>query len=383
MNKKQILEIIKENPYLSYSEVKKHADEAGVSSKMLDEVWNDLGKEKIDHNKRVQEIKDEIGRLGKDAKTHKEWKKYFIGKGYLDDECDFGYALAIANIIYGPLHPKITIFLLIVIGISISVCLLFAWAIPEWEFEPFLISVFAGILPIFVYYLYLYSKFKKFFYKVVKTDFDAEEIDKQKFKNFKIVLNSSHDSSKSVFKNLLNLTYDDRETYFGDFFYSLAKGGDSVKYTYTVIIQKLKKSFPNVVCTRFGSDKYLINPFPIVPEKEYRSLEGGFNKKFAVWSKDPKDAFYVLNPRVMNKMVQEGVYNKMRIFEVYEDYLFIAFDEIKIIENFFSNHVYQYNNYQETKNKLLKFLDITSDLNDILSRQIVDNGEKRSIAKIK
>jgi hypothetical protein len=339
---------------------------------MPEEIKNDG----IDHDQRVREIQDEIKQIGKDTKSREEWKEYFKSKGYSDDECDLGYVLVDAKINYGPIPPIVSIVLILFLELLFSYLLYTKISFKEDDLLVKIILILVILFaPIGIYFSFLIEQFKKITLSLLSDDFNAMDFSTDIFQEIKSDL-FRHKGSK--FLNLIKCGYDNRDTYFGDFLYVVDQSGKSQEsHDYFVIIQKIKKIFPDIHCFR----KMLLLPAAIVNSLSNVTLEGDFNKEFKVYSKDPKDAFYVLNPRLMDGLCSREVFQDIRVFETTGNYIVIAFKKLKLSKISFSEPIIQFGNYMDVKSKILKYLDIVNDLSDIISREIVDSGEKRSEAK--
>jgi len=139
----------------------------------------------------------------------------------------------------------------------------------------------------------------------------------------------------------------------------------------------MKKSFPEVLCVRNGKDHRY--------KKKEVSLEAvDFNKNYYVYTDNPSDAFYVLNPRLMDSMLKKELLDYVIAIETFGDNLLVVFNNVDIIGGIkFGGPIIKFKEYIKRKREILKRLDLSTDLNDVISREIVDENSKRSVAKIK
>jgi hypothetical protein len=110
-------------------------------------------------------------------------------------------------------------------------------------------------------------------------------------------------------------------------------------------------------------------------------LEGvDFNQRFNVYSKAETDAFYVFNPRFMEALLQK---ENVLFMETFGDWLAVGLKGDSQVPKFHTKEVpIRFAEYEACKLKMLEDLDTVNDLADVLSREIVDDGSKRSEAKI-
>lgn len=334
-------------------------------------------KTELNHDERVKEIKNEIKKTGKNTKTRAEWKKYFKEKGYTDDECDLGYVLMGAKINYGPFGPIISIIISIIIG---AIIIMIGVRLSDTkDILPIYAALAAGVLPTFFYVCYISFQFKKYSDKVIMTDFHASKEDYpdnwfSKWKKEGIIVLTYKDAE---IPELFKLKYDNRETYFGKYKYTFRSGERDTTCTLFIVVQKTKTKFPVVHCLKPGLDRTFW--------KKEVHLEGNeFNKEYNIYTKNPTDAFYVFNPRIMVALLKKKTLKDLWAFETIGDYIFMVFNDVKLDTSFhFSpkEPIIEYGNYKDVKQSILYKLDLATDLNDVISRQIIDGGESRSVAK--
>lgn len=299
-------------------------------------------------------------------------------KGYLDDEFDLAYCLKDARINTGPLSPGISIVLLSILGIGLGTWLMRLGA----EAGVFLF----GFIPTGAYIAWLFAQKSKYFYKVISLDFDARILERHElktlFSRLKNELGSIYlKTTKGGFNKGLKFIYDDRPTYFLNYSYSIGSGKNRTTYTHTLIIQEHKLNFPNAFCY---NKKTVI---PIGFFKEDVRLEGNeFNKEYKVYVSDAGkkvDAFYVLNPRLMAKLLEPEVKKYLKVFESMSHMLIIGTTQCSAgrIGIRTSDPIITYDEYKSVKDEMLKLLDLATDITDVLMREMVDQGDQRSIAK--
>jgi hypothetical protein len=173
--------------------------------------------------------------------------------------------------------------------------------------------------------------------------------------------------------SLLKMQYDGRETYYGTYAFKANKD-----YTYTSFVaQKTKTTFPIVHCFYPWVDRTIFD--------KVIHLEGDkFSKVYNIYADKPEDAFYVFNPRVMEYMLEPETVKLLRSFETVGGYILTTFTTNRPFSAVGrSKKPYiRFSDYETVKEDILRKLDIATDLNDTLSREIVDDGTKRSVAKI-
>jgi hypothetical protein len=368
----KIIDIIKAHQHMPYSQVKSQAKEAGLSSEEFEESWREAKLDKsVDNDRRVIEIKNEIKKAKKSTKNLKDWKEYFMEKGYLDDEVDLGFVLADAKINYGPLPPKVTVGLIIALAVGLS-----AYTIIYLD-EPFGIHI--GIVFLVAYFGWLGSQVRKYSDKVIQHDFSAKKKPStyMLFNEWKGMGSDLLHYPSSKITSLFEMQYDGRLTYFGEYQYTTGSGKNRKTHHYSFIAQKAHKELPLVHCFRPWMDRSFFR-------KEVH-LEGrDFNKKYNIYADNPTDAFYVFNPRVMHAMLEEEIVKDLKSFETVGDMILMSFSRASLQTGIhFKGPIIKFDNYQKVKQKMLHRLDLASDINDNLSRQMVDSGEERSVAKEK
>ena len=391
MDKAQIVDIIKNNPELPYEEVRRQSVEAGLSREDFDGAWVEANPDQKgigDHDRRVKEIQKETKRLGKETKTREEWKTYFKAKGYLDDECDLAYVLEDAKINYGPLPPKLTIFLLVLLGIGIAFVLgpiMGSGSSSSYRSYSHSRSrngssgvVYLASAPVLGYIFYLRRQFQKYSWRIMEADFKAtlDPAPSRHFSDWKKAGAEFLGRSDAKITTFFETTYDNRLTHFGTYMYSEGSG----KHRHTVecflVVQETKTQFPHVLCRRPSADVALL--------RNSVQLEGiEFNKQYKVYADSPTDAFYMLNPRIMSALLDKGVLASIKSFETVGDLVVMIFGGLPLDTGVhFSEPVVRFKDYESIKGRLLAQLDVATNLNDVLSREIVDDGSKRSEAKI-
>ncbi len=328
----------------------------------------------LNHDERVKKISAVLKEYEKEAYSIDEWKQHFKSKGYTDDEIDLGYALTDAESIYNPSSSLLTTIVIFIFSLVLAY-LAYVRSGENIksgeEYIQILSTVLAFLTPNALYFKYLKGKLGKIYYSILKNDFQAQYIQKKYFVNLESTL-FQHMNSK--FHNLLACSYDKRNTFFGNFHYVIAK---NYEHDFFVVIQELKKPFPNIHCFR----KMKMLPINIAHGLNKVTLEGKFNEEFSVYTQNPTDAFYVLNPRIMDKLLQREVFQDIKIFEVIGNYLLVSFKEQKLYKIRLKPPIVKFEDYIVGKKKVLEFMDIVSDLSDVISRQIIDDGSNRNVAK--
>lgn len=377
MEIQQIIDVIIANQHMSYDDVKKQATEAGLSSVQLDQAWREAKLDaSVDNDKRVADIIDEMRLAKKETKTIYEWKEYFKQKGYLDDEVDLAYVLADAKIEFSPFHPWILwIIVTLIIGIIGYMIYDNFNNLGEYfsQFGIQLVVVLASL--IVAYFSFIVSQFRKFTAKIIRLDFNALpaiELRKWRLMGSKLL---SYPSAKIT--SLFEMEYDGRQTFCGEYQYTVGSGKNRHTYYYSFIAQKTHKELPLVHCFAPWMDRSFF-------DKEVQ-LEGKeFNDHYNIYAENPRDAFYVFNPRVMSAMLEKEIVKELKSFETVGNYILMSFTNLPLRTPLrFKAPLIRFVDYESLKSKMLHRLDLASDINDTLSRQIVDDGEKRSVAKNK
>lgn len=378
MDKKQITDIIKAHQHMPYSKVKSQAEEAGLSSEQFEESWREAKMDKsVDNDKRVLEIKKEIKSNKGLSTILSELKIYFKEKGYLDDEVDLAYALKDAKIKYLPFSSWIVGLAVVALVIVVFFFLLQDQYRDLGEIIGNGIHVIVAV--VVVYFAFLISQFRGYVGKIIQNDFHAIKTPgrKQLFSNWKKLGSSLLRYPSATITNLFEMEYDGRQTYYGEYQYTTGSGKNRTTHHYSFIAQKAHKELPLVHCFRPWMDRSFLR-------KEVQ-LEGvDFNKKYNIYADKPTDAFYVFNPRVMHAMLEEEIVKDMKSFETVGDFIIMSFTALPLHTGVrLKPPIVRFKDYQNVKTKMLHRLDLASDINDTLSRQIVDSGEKRSVAKLK
>ena len=373
MDADQIIEALKANSDVSFEDARKQASEAGVGEKDFLDAWRRTHKEF--HDKRVLELMNEIDNSETADKASQ--KLHAKEKGYLDDEFDLAYCLKGVKLRKGPFPIWISVILLLLLGFGIDVGLVRLGAEGQ--------MLIAGFVPVGAYVIWLFAQKKKYFFKVLSLDFEAKVLKRKELgdllKKLKDELGSIYlKTTRGGFYQGLRMIYDNRPTYYLDYTYSIGSGKNRVTYHHTLVIQEHKHTFPNAFC--YDNTTRI----PISLFKENVKLEGtDFNKEYKVYVADDNkkvDAFYVLNPRVMAKMLEPEVKKYLRAFETVGSMLIVGMINCPIGMSVRSRPpIVTYDEYRNAKDEILKRLDIATDVTDVLMREIVDKGEKRSIAK--
>ncbi len=332
------------------------------------------------HEQKVQEVASEIKRQGVTSKTREEWKAYFKNRDFLDDEVDIGFVVANAKIHTGPLEPKLTLGLLSILALVLFIvwiAIMFQFSIDEDAFQ-------IGILPFFIpatYWGYVHQQRTKFFLRVLQFDFDAEEIKHAnqlipKWENLGSQLVRKR--NKVRLSPFFKLKYDGRETYFGTYSYVVSSGKHEQTIHKSIYVQQMKKAFPDVHCLQDSS------VFGFFKGQDIELESPRFNKRFVVRAGHPKEAFLVLNPRLMDAILRRDPNKFVNSFETVDDLLVIETDFHPIEPGGrLTGPILTFKEYKKAKKDIITSLDLITDFNDILHREIVDKGDQRSIAKEK
>ena len=384
IEKAQIVDVIRQNPALPYEEVRSQALESGLSRVDFDGAWAEVHPEEkgmAENDHHVRSIGDEINRAGVETKTREEWKTVFKAKGFGDDECDLGYVLSGAKIDYGPFSPKWMLFWVALASVAIFAAA-YWWVFMSYgarmgEKSDLRIFFVAGT-PLFLYFASLSSQFQKYCWKVIEYDFGAKaEVDPNgKFAQWKKGGAEFLGVSSGRVEKLFGLVYDKRETYFGSYVYWVQSGKHRRKVERFMIAQRTRQVFPHARCVKPMEDRSFL--------RSKVQLEGrDFNAKYNVYAEKPVDAFYVFNPRVMSALLDQDILKTVKSFETAEDWIVLVFEQVGMSTGIrFGGPVMRYDDYQKVKRGLLRHLDLATDINDVLSRHIVDDGSGRSEAKI-
>lgn len=371
----QITDIIKAHPNMPYAEAKSQAVEVGLSTKDFQNAWDQAKKEGLSENDRhIQEMIKEMRSMGIGTKKILEWKAYFKKKGYLDDEVDLANVLVNAEIDYFPFSSWKT---MVVIVLLIAVVIYFLntsyKGVLSGDSIEDLIQI--GFLVVVGYLGYLAGQFRKYTGKVIRLDFDAKPA--KMLQSWKVNGSKLLNYPAAQIINLFEMEYDKRQTFYGEYQYTVGSGKHRRTYSYAFIAQKAHKKLPLVHCFSPSLDRSFF-------KKEVK-LEGNeLNKKYNIYAKNPTDAFYVLNPRVMNALLEGEVLKALKSFETVGDFIIMSFANLTLHTGIrFKGPIIRFKDYNGIKTKMLHHLDLASDLNDILSRLIVDSGEGRTVAKEK
>ncbi len=325
---------------------------------------------------RVNEIRLEIERRGKASQSHADWKAEFKTKNYADDEIDLGYSLAGIHVRYGPFPPKIRL------AILLAPILLWLWSLKGSQ-EANMLLFFLSLFPFFAYMIITGRQQNKVLFKVLEADFDAEEIKEPKklLKELKTAGYTYFDRRLPRIGRLFRCLYDKRETWFGEFEYTVHRGKKSDTHHRFIILQQAKAPYPHVA---------MLSPRELSPEfyndlKSVQLESPEFSSTFRCLASAPVDAFYVLNPRVMARFLDEEKVLRLMAFETLGGKLLFVYDAIPLASTFkLSPPEVRFDEYKKLKDQLLKALDHATNLNDTLSREIVDTGQAnqaRSAAK--
>jgi len=372
MDIQPIIEVIKANQHLSYDEVKKQAIEVGLSAEQLEEAWREAKLDpSVDNDRRVAEIEDEIRLRKRETKTLDEWKEYFKQKGYLDDEVDVAYVLTDVNIKSNPFsswyEPVIIVGLITVFAVSFS---------PLPGIPIVLEAVMTALFTYGVLYLILFfSQFQNYSLNIIRLDFNAKPslpLPEWKQGGSKLL-----DYPEANITSLFEMVYDGRQTFYGEYHYTVGSGKHRHTYFYSFIAQKAHKELPLVHLFAPQMDRSFL--------KKEVQLEGKeFNKAYNIYAKNPRDAFYVFNPRLMTALLKLEVVKELKSFETVGNYIIMSFTNLNLsTPTRYKKPYVRFADYESLKSKMLHRLDLASDINDTLSRLIVDDGDNRSVAKQK
>ncbi|MBN2087947.1 DUF3137 domain-containing protein [Candidatus Peregrinibacteria bacterium] len=377
MNYKDVIKVLKANPDISLDEAKKQALEAGVSTGDFYNAWKKANSKF--HEKRILEIINILnsrdGGIGTD-----ELKKEFKPKGYLDDEIDLAAALQYAQIKTGPFSSIVTVFLILILGIAITTLVNLIFGLGE---DILNISFFIILFGEIAYMGYIGAQMSKYFGKILASDFNGEELRRVEAKSMLDKWKANGASylkrSNGRFHQMFKIEYDGRPTYFSNYTYTIGSGKNRRSYTYLFVVQKTHKSFPSVQCY-----KNSMHFTSFIHGKDIQ-LEGiEFNKLYKINSTDKEsDAYYVFNPRLMSALIEKEKVDEVFLFETVGDEIMVGFKQMGSAGSIFRTKqpIIKYADYKREKDHLIKCLDIATDLNDVLCREIVDAGDKRSVAK--
>ena len=378
MKYEDILNILKSNPDISYDDAKKQASKAGISNNDFHKAWRKVNKDF--HDKRIIEIINELnkrtGGLNKSAV-----KAEFKSKKYFDDEIDLAFALQNAKLKTGPFSGSKTMLLILVVGILILVGVKYLFGLTEGIVQAIVIIVVVAEI---AYIAFIGAQKSKIFFKILASDFNGKELTKNELGEFVKKLNNNGASylkrSNGRFHTIFQTEYDKRPTSFGDFTYTIGSGKNRQSYTYLFIIQKTHKQFPPVQCY-----KNSLHHTSFIHGKDIDLESTEFNKLYKINSTvKESDAFYVLNPRVMSALIEKDKIDELVLFETIGDEIMLGFKKMGTAGSAlrFKPPIIQYNEYKNIKDHLIRCLDIATDLNDVLCREIVDDGQARSVAKL-
>ena len=390
MDHKQIINIIQANSTLSYPELEKQALEAGLSEKEIRDAWNVVQRTFRNHDKQVAEIMREVS-SAYSGKSSMEVKNSLSKKDYENDEVDLGYALSRIkqNKKFSLKDFISSLFTALSIGTFLFLILIGLFSL-EAKFRPFLL-ILVFLVTAFVFCIEIIGRWRKtVIKKVISIDFDATPLNEHQVIS---IQNYWHQNGGVLIKrgeqqqfDLYKTIYDKRETYFGNFTYIIGDGKEGQALTHLLVAQKINRSFPPVQCYKVTSGM-TDHPFAArtIFSKEHVTLEGmTFNKIYNLMATDRGvDATYVFNPRLMSLFLKPENVGNILFCETAGDFILTGFRPLNTTGKWWrlTGPLLKYQEYVTIKSHLLKCLDITSDAADILQHEIVDKGNKRSIAK--
>jgi hypothetical protein len=378
MDKETILQIIQKHPEMSRKDIKSQALSAGISEADFDDAWYKNDAYYAERNKNVVIIQREIENIGKNSKTRDEFKQYFKSKGFLDDECDLAYALAGIEIKIRPFSQrlkKLIVNSIIIIGIFVLTLIL---NFPNETLGTIL--PFAFIFNFF--YFFIKGTRKSVFNSVLTSDFQArivspaetpKLIEKWKNKGSRLFNRKINNS----FTSLYQIDYNNNQTFFGNYEWSDVK----VPHHFLLVIQKTNKPLPPVQAYYTAKDPL---PLHLRNGKDIQLESTSLNEEYKLMATNQEsDAFYVFNPRLSYFFIDKNKPVKIELFETLEDEILVGFSKMENPENFFNLEapLIKFKDYYYVKLHLLKCLDVATNINLLLDRKIVDNGDGRSEAR--
>ena len=329
---------------------------------------NENKTETIDHDARILEIQKVIKSLGVESKTREEFKNDFKSQGYEDDECDLGYELVNAKLQTGPFSYGKTMIILTIITVLLIV---FARS-------------FLGFILILIYFAYIQIQRTNYFKKILLNDFGARKLEKEERDHLikKWEENKSYilDMPEGKMDDIFEIEYDKRKTYWADYHYVIGSGKHKKIIELLITVQSLKRPLPPIHCYRKSMQSEDI--WHWAGNVEMESVE--FNKKYNTrFLNHGEDAFYVLNPRVMVSLLEEKHVEKIKFMEILGSEVMVGSGSLKIGGKIRAKGpIIKYDEYKKAKDQLIACLDIMTNVNDVLAREIVDDGSQRHTAKM-
>ena len=331
----------------------------------------------MNHDQRILEIQGEMNKLGKSSKTREEWKSYFRLRGYEVDEFDLGYALSAIKMGPGSLLAKrmpLLVFLILVAVFSMALWWGFVGDGSYKGLKPGIIYFFVFFAAVIIFYSVLLSRqFKKYYWQVIRYDLEvkAEDSPSALLKLWKGSGAEFLGRPDATIENVFRLTHADHDTYFGNYAYR----GEDGRWEYFFIAQKAKKVSPHARCVKPMYDYSVLRP--------KIKLEGvDLNTQYNVYAKGSAEARCVFIPLVVSTLLDSKSCRAIRSFEVAEDWVILVFEDVVRGGIRLMGPMIHFGDYQKVKRNLLAHLDLATSINNMLSREVVDNGVQRSKTKL-
>jgi hypothetical protein len=217
---------------------------------------------------------------------------------------------------------------------------------------------------------------KKYFNELLMHDFGFSIVEpKEAKKNIDKILGVPDDARA---EKIWRCQFDNRETYFGYFWWSRGSGKSRRTYHRTYVMQLIDKQFDPVILFPHTSDWNW-------PGEDVQLESNEFNRKFIVKTGgNTKNAFYTLNPRIMQRIMEEYEQHKFNFLQIHDNLVITGYDEMEAglgVGVRFSDPVITFAEYNNIKQKILRKLDLTANIADVLLRETVDMDGIRSQAE--
>jgi len=328
-------------------------------------------------DKKIQELVIEVRKIRstKSNLSHDEIKSLLNGRG-TDDELDMAIVLAEVQPVNWTLElVKMTGWMVLLLGLVLIFDILetiFGFNIIQGDWYLFVI-----LLGLFLFYTQNVNYRKKYFDDLLKHDFAWEELTANQAKDYLHKIKGVPDDAQT--RRVLKCQFDGRETYFGYFSWERGSGKSRRIYHRTFVMQLVRKSFDPILVQPHTAENWLFTGEDVQLESNE------FNDKFVVKTGgNPKNAFYTLNPRVMEIILQEYEKYNFNFLQVNENMVVIGYDEREAglgLSARFSLPVITFVEYNLIKQKILRKLDVAANVADGLLREVVDEAEVRSVAE--
>lgn len=325
-----------------------------------------------DQDKKIVELVAEVKEVRKTKPnlSHAEIKTVLKGRG-TDDELDLAIVMEEVKPVnwwwVGVKYLLVTVvILLIMLVVNFTLHI-----VPD----QFFFMVPAGAIILFFSMNAGYRQ--EYLEKLINHDFGFVEMTGHEAKQYlDMILGVPKDAKARMIKKC---QFDGRESYYGFFEWERGSGKSKQTFYRTYVLQVMDKNF----------DPILIQPHSVVgldlfgEDVELESNE--FNQQFVVKTGgEPKNAFYTLNPRVMELILKEYDDYNFNFLQVHDNVVVLGYDErmggIRLGSKF-NLPVIEFDEFLIIKKKILQKFDVLSNISDGLLREIIDEEGIRSQAE--